>query len=68
MAIMKRELLVVIEAGKDTCQECEFRNTRDDSCELFQLSLDDEGHRLPQCVEAEGKMIEATIRCAAKTA
>jgi hypothetical protein len=68
MAIMKRQLLISIEAGKDTCQECEFHNTRVDSCELFSLSLDDEGHRLPKCIEAEGQMIEATIRCAAKAA
>ncbi len=68
MPVMKRDLLVTIESGQDTCQECEHRNTRDDSCDLFLLSLDDEGHRLPECANAEGKMIDRTIRCAAAKA
>ena len=63
MSIMKRALLLEIESGKDTCQECEFRDRDADSCELFNLSLDDEGHRLAECVNAEGRMVEATIRC-----
>lgn len=66
MSIMKRDLLLSVEAGKDTCQECDYR--REDSCELFMLSLDDEGHRLIKCVEAEEKALEAVIRCAATKA
>ena len=68
MAIMKRALLITIESGKDTCQDCEYRDTGDGSCELFLESLDDEGHRIPKCIEAEGKMVEAQIRLSAKTA
>jgi hypothetical protein len=60
MSIMKRDLLITIEAGRDTCQECEYRD--DDECDLFGFSLDDEGHRRPECIEAEGKMVDAFIR------
>lgn len=67
MSIMKRQLLITIESGRDTCQECEYRD-KNDGCELFLESLDDEGHRIPKCVEAEGKMVEAQIRLSAKTA
>jgi hypothetical protein len=68
MSIMKRDLLITIESGQDTCQDCEFRRKDADSCDLFLLSLDDEGHRLTECKEAEGKMIDTHIRMAAKTA
>jgi hypothetical protein len=60
MSIMKRDLLITIEAGKDTCQECDYRD--DDECVLFGFYLDDEGHRRPECIEAEGKMVDALIR------
>jgi hypothetical protein len=66
MSIMKRTLCIEIVSGKDTCQECDYWH--DEECHLFDQPLDDEGHRLAECIEAEGKMIDTHIRMAAKTA
>ena len=72
MAIMKRELLVDVVAGRDVCGPCEYFYRPDDDepgcCTLFNEPLDDESHRPARCVDAEGKMVEAQIRLSAAKA
>lgn len=52
---MKKQLLIEVDCGEVTCQECDFYNRKGEACEMFQTSLVDDCVRDPRCINAEQK-------------